>query len=70
MGNDTKAMRSGRSRPSDKGGARSQKQNFRPFGLHFGLNIRGRGGGGGAGPKGTFPQPLEAYNSAFSLSFI
>ena len=33
---------SGGSRPSDKGGARSQKKFFRLFGPQFGLKIRGR----------------------------
>ena len=33
----------GSSRPWDKGGARSPKNIFRPFGPQFGLNIRGTG---------------------------
>ena len=39
------------SRPFDKGGgAASKKDFFRPFGLQFGLKIRG-----GAGPPGPLP---------------
>ena len=45
--------RGGRSsRLWDKGGASLQKKFFRPFGPHFGLKIRGGGGGcKGAGPR-------------------
>ena len=43
---------SGGSRPSDKGGARSQKKFFRLFGPQFGLKIRGK-----AGPRAV---PLDS----------
>ena len=42
-------------RPPGGWGAVSKKIFFRPFKPHFGLKIKGRGGGGEAGPLGPFP---------------
>ena len=50
------------SRPSDTVGGGLQKKVFRPFGLHFGLKIRGRPGLPGAPPVDP---PLHLHFNIF-----